>query len=88
MTDAEFYAELREFHRTGILKLADKQKGIPESTDITEVHNGKTPNGGDYSVAHFYDANGNPCKRDVAKRINIVEYTKDGVQVNECYVMV
>lgn len=88
MTDAEFYAELREFRRTGILKLADKQEGIPESTDVTEVHKGKTPNGGDYSVAHFYDAGGNPCKRDVAKRINIVEYTKDGVRVNECYVSI
>lgn len=85
MTDAEFNTELQEFARTGKFKQAPRQVGIPESTDVAEVHRGKTPNGGDYSVAYFYDADGNPCKRDAAKRINFVEYTKDGIRVNECY---
>ena len=43
---------------------------------------GATPNGGDYSIAYYYDEQNRPCKKAVAYLVNIVEYTKDGEYVN------
>lgn len=51
----------------------------------TETIWGKTLNGGDYSVAYYYNSDGNPCKKSEATAVNIVEYTKDGERINECY---
>ena len=56
-----------------------------EKKQYSERHDHKTPSGGDYSIAYFYDKNGNPCERKDAYRINIVEYTKDGERINEVY---
>ena len=89
MTEQEFTEGLRRFEMSGNLEQQPRKKaGVPESTDTSEVHRGKTPNGGDYSVAYFFDKDEQPCKREAAKRINIVEYTLDGIRVNECYVSV
>lgn len=51
----------------------------------TERIEGKTPSGGDYSIAYYYDAQRNPCSKHKAVFVNIVEYTKAGNRVNECY---
>lgn len=51
----------------------------------TETRHGKTPSGGDYSVAYFFDKDGNPCPKAKAKSVNIVEYSQDGRRQNEAY---
>lgn len=58
---------------------------IPEDTEFSETHKGPTPNGGAYSTAYFYDANHNPCKKEDAKYMNIVEYSAEGERINESY---
>lgn len=59
--------------------------GVPEDTEFSETHIHKTPNGGDFSTAFFYDKDGNPCKKEQAAFMNIVEYTKDRTRINESY---
>lgn len=54
---------------------------------FTEKQMGSTPNGGDYSIAYYYDADHNPCPKEKARFVNIVEYTNDGARVGECYGM-
>ena len=46
---------------------------------------GPTPNGGDYSEAHYYDEDRLLCPPSEAKYINIVEYTARGERVYETY---
>lgn len=60
---------------------------IPEDTEFTETHKGPTPSGGAYSTAYFYDGDGCPCKREEASFMNIVEYSAEGVRINEHYGM-
>lgn len=57
----------------------------PEESEFCEVHWHDTPSGGDLSVAYFFDKEGNKCSRANAYTMNIIEYTKDGVRVNEHY---
>ncbi len=52
---------------------------------FTETRTGPTPNGGDYSVAYYYDEEGNPCTKAEASAVNIIEYNKEGSRINECY---
>ena len=52
---------------------------------FTETCYGKTPTGGDYSVAYYYDDSGNPCLTQDATAVNITEFTKDGDRINETY---
>ncbi len=52
---------------------------------FTEKQTGSTPNGGDYCIAYYYDADHNPCIKEEASYVNIVEYTNDGKRVDECY---
>ena len=59
----------------------------PENDEFCEVHWHNTPSGGDLSVAYFFDKDGNKCNRSNAYSMNIIEYTKDGVRVNEHYGM-
>lgn len=59
----------------------------PEESEFCEVHWHNTPSGGDLSVAYFFDKDGNKCSRANAHVMNVVEYTKDGVRVNEHYGM-
>lgn len=44
-----------------------------------------TPNGGDYSVAHFRDGSGSPCAKADAIQIEIVEFRADGSEVMRTY---
>ena len=60
---------------------------IPKDTEFTETHKGPTPCGGAYSTAYFYDEDGCPCKREEASFMNIVEYSAEGVRINEHYGM-
>lgn len=41
---------------------------------FSERVNSPTPNGGVYSIAYFYDKNGNPCIKRIAARIVIAEF--------------
>ena len=43
---------------------------------------GATPNGGDYSIAYYYDKKHIPCKKQDAYIKVIVEYTKDDEYIN------
>ncbi len=52
---------------------------------FTEKEIGRTPSGGAYSVAYYYDNEGNPCPKAQAARVNIIEYTEDGERLNETY---
>lgn len=52
---------------------------------FTERQDGATPNGGDYSVAYYYDKDGNPCPKKQAVAVNIIEFTNSGRRVNETY---
>lgn len=57
----------------------------PEESEFIEIHNAPTPNGGDLSIAYFYDIERRPCKRKDAAFMNIVEYLNDGTRINEYY---
>lgn len=51
----------------------------------SERKDGKTPNGGDYSVAYYLDAKGSPVDKKKAKQMRIIEYTKDGKAIYSTY---
>jgi hypothetical protein len=79
MTDEEFEALTKE--------IAGPQVDIPESEPyprFTERSDNPTPSGGDYSIAYYYDDDG-PCEKSKANRVNIVEYKKGGIRINEHY---
>ncbi len=80
MTDKEFERLLDEV-------AGERAENVTLQPDprFTETAYGKTPNGGDYSVAYYYDSSGSPCVKSEAATVNIVEYTKDGDRINECY---
>ena len=46
---------------------------------------GPTPNGGAYSEAFFYDADGNPTDPDRATRVMINECREDGTVIFTTY---
>ena len=57
----------------------------PVDDEFCESHVAPTPNGGDYSTAYFYDADGNPCRKQDAAYMNVVEFKRGGERVNESY---
>ncbi len=82
MTDEEFEALIREI--AGPRAKFHESQCYPR---YTERHDNPTPSGGDYSVGIYYDEDHNPCTREEAWYINIVEYTADGARINEHYGM-
>lgn len=58
MTDKEFEKLLDEV-------AGERAENVTMHADprYTETVMEKTINGGDYSVAYYYDSNGNPCKK-------------------------
>ena len=83
VSDEEFYEIIKE--------IAGEQVKREEpffDPRFAERHDVKTPNGGDYSVAYFYDKDGLPCEKKKAKHMNIVEYKKNGERINEFYGLV
>ena len=82
MTDSEFERLLK--------KVAGVQaNNVTKQPDprFTERGDGPTINGGAYSIAYYYDKEGNPCKKEIAARVNIVEYTENGDRLNETYAL-
>ena len=79
MTDQEFNRRLDEFLGEPV---KTEQVADPRFTE-KRIH--KTPNGGDYSIAYYYNAEHRPCVKAEAAFVNIVEYTKNGERINENY---
>ncbi len=61
----------------------EENKSYHDENPYMEREDGPTPNGGAYSVAYYYDEEGNPCQKINAKKIHIVEYTKYGERIME-----
>lgn len=62
------------------------EQSIPEvDPRFTERIEGHTPNGGDFSIAYYYNEDGEPCIKKEAVRVNIIEYKEDGQRINETY---
>lgn len=80
MTDKEFEKLLDEV--AGERAERPEQKPDPRFTEKTI---GRTPSGGAYAVAYYYDNEGNPCPKAQAARVNIIEYSEDGKRLNETY---
>ena len=80
MTDEEFKALIREI--AGPRVEFHEPQCDPR---YTKRHDNPTPSGGDYSIAFYYDEEHNPCTREEAWFINIVEYTADGERICEHY---
>ena len=81
MTDEEFEALTRE--------IAGKQVQVPGivfDSRYMEKSDNPTPSGGDYSIAYYYNDDG-PCEKDKANKVNIVEYKKGGIRINETYAL-
>lgn len=79
MTDKEFEKLLDEV-------AGERSDKAPKRDNrFTEIHYGETINGGAYSVAYYYDKEGNPCRKAEAASVNIVEYSKSGERINENY---
>lgn len=57
----------------------------PAGGPTPERIDGPTPDGGDYSIAYFRDAEGNPCPRAEAAEVEVVEFSADGEQINRTY---
>ena len=80
MTDEEFEKLLDEVAG----ERAEIQEPIIDPR-FTERSDNPTPSGGDYSIAYYYDEDGFPCEKSKADFMNIVEYKKGGIRVNEHY---
>lgn len=57
----------------------------PAHPEYSQRDDGPTPNGGAYSIAYFSDARGNPCAREDAHSMEIVEFDADGEAVHRTY---
>ena len=79
MTDEEFEALKREIYGETVAR--PEKEPDPR---FTERSNNPTPSGGDYSIAYYYDDDGS-CEKSKANRVNIVEYKKGGIRINEHY---
>lgn len=64
-----------------------KKNDMKPDPRFTEKHEGETLNGGVYSIAYYYDRQGNPCRKKEAASVNIVEYNKAGDRINETYAL-
>lgn len=60
-------------------------KPLTQDPRFTERHDGPTPSGGDYSIAYYYDKDGHPCEKKQAASVNIIEFSKEGIRLNETY---
>lgn len=46
---------------------------------------GKTPSGGVYSIAYYFDADGFPTCKENASIVHVVEYDKNDRRITETY---
>ena len=79
MTDREFEKLLDEVAG----ERATEVEMQPDAL-YTEREDGLTINGG----AYYYDQDGNPCRKEDASKVNIVEYTENGERLNETYALI
>ena len=82
MSDEEFEALTRK-----IVGEPVKKPEIKFDPRYMERSDNPTPNGGDYSIAYYYNEDGELCEKKNAARVNIVEYKKGGVRINETYAL-
>lgn len=73
---------MTEEERRKYIEALDRWNEEHNGDGETERVDGHTPNGGDYSIAYYYDKENRPCKKAVAYLVNIVEYKGDGEYVN------
>lgn len=57
---------------------------VKKTIPFERKEGGVTP-GAVYSIAYFYDKDDNPCNKEDAFRISIVEYDKNNERINETY---
>ena len=50
-----------------------------------ERREGRTPNGGEWSVASYFDAHNQPVAKAEAAKVSIVEYNSDGIPIAETW---
>lgn len=55
---------------------------------FSERVDGQTPSGGQYSIAYWQDANGEPTLKENAVRAEIVEYLEGGKEVARSYMKI
>ena len=77
MTDEEFEALKREIYGETVAR--PEKEPDPR---FTERSDNPTSSGGNYSIAYYYDDD-DPCEKSKANRVNIVEYKKGGIRINE-----
>ena len=80
MTDEEFEALKREIYGETVVR-PEREPDLR----FTERSDNPTPSGGDYSIAYYYNEDGIPCEKSKADFVNIVEYKKGGIRINEHY---
>ena len=54
-------------------------------TEWRKTSIGKSPLGGDFTVADFFDEKGNPCPQEKASSVIIHSYKRDGTFVGSNY---
>lgn len=80
MTDKEFERLLNE-------AAGERAENVEMNPDprYTETIQGRTPSGGAYSTAYYYDKDGRPCLKAKAKSVHIIEFSENGDRINENY---
>lgn len=58
------------------------QQEVPATS---ERKDGPTPNGGAYSIAYFQNEKGEATTKDKATRMEIVEFSKAGIELHRTY---
>jgi len=58
------------------------------NTDCFERIDGVTPNGGAYSIIHYFDKDKKPCAPQKASFCEVIEYDKDDKEVYRTYASV
>lgn len=88
MTEKEILEMSDEEFEELTWKIAGEHAELPEvefNPRYMERSDNPTPSGGDYSIAYYYNEDGELCEKDKAYKVNIVEYKTGGIRVNECY---
>ena len=72
---------IREYGNDGSL-IRETEHRVEENMKV-----GKTPAGGVYSIAYFFDENGNSCKPKDAVRMIGVEFDREGKPIQETHLL-
>ena len=58
---------------------------VADRPEHSERIEGPTPNGGHHTIAYFSDDREQPCPKDKARKVKIVENDKDGNAIHRTY---